>query len=290
MRRLVTMPRLDRLLLALGLSAVMANTAQATVVPAVGLDQMISDAELIVRGEVAEVEARWSDDGATIYTYVTLSGVTVIHGQLFGPLTLRFEGGEIGDQRLEVDGMPTFRKGEEEILFVRANQVAASPVVGLFQGRFKVVKGLVYDHSGDPLVGVSDGTLVKLIDDRPAQAAAGISMGSPERAAFEYVENPDRDRIEAVLVAAAAEAARNGRPARPAPGKGTGVDHAAGPGGAAVAPPSPVSGGAAVMSAPKPAALYVPRSRDTGRRLTAAAFIDAIRAAAARVTEEGAGR
>ena len=274
MRRLKPTARLPRLLLALGLSTVVAANAHATVVPAVGLDQMISDAELIVRGTVAEIEPRWSDDKSTIYTYVTFSDVSVIHGQLFGPLTLRFEGGEIGKHRLEVDGMPAFRKGEEEILFVRGNDVAASPVVGLFQGRFKVVEGRVHDHAGEPIVGVSDGTLVKLIDDRPALPAVGISMGSPSRAAFEYIENPDRDRIEAELAAAAAAALR-GRYPRTAPGKGTGVDRNTGRDDAA---PAPAVSAAAGAPAPKPAAIYVSRSQDGGQRLSAEAFLAAVRA------------
>src|SRR6185503_7609143 len=169
MHRLEHAPTVGRLLLALGLSAVLSANAQATTVPAVGLDRMVSEAELIVRGTVTDVQPRWSDEDSTIYTYVTLSDVDVIHGEHSGPLTLRFEGGEIGDHRVEVDGMPAFRKGEEEILFVRAGQAGASPVVGLFQGRFKVARGLVHDYAGTPLVGVSDGTLVKLSDDRPAE-------------------------------------------------------------------------------------------------------------------------
>jgi len=278
MRRLEPMARLHRLLLALGPSAVLAASAQATVVPAVGFGQMISEAELIVHGKVTEVEPRWSDDESTVYTYVTFSDVTVIHGRHFGPLTLRFEGGEIGEHRLEVDGMPTFRNGDEEILFVRGNEVSASPVVGLFQGRFKVVDGIVHDHAGAPLVGISGGTLVKVIADPPAEAARGISIGSPDEAAHEYVEDPDHDRVEAVLIAAAAAAATKGRYPDSAPAKGTGVDHTAGPDGAVVAPPRALLGGTAGVSAPKPAALYVTRSQDTGRRLTAGAFIDAIRA------------
>ena len=277
MRRLTPTAGLPRLLLALGLSTVVAANANATVVPAVGLDQMISDAELIVRGRVAEIEPRWSDDGSTIYTYVTFSDVSVVHGQLFGPLTLRFEGGEIGKYRLEVDGMPAFRKGEEEILFVRGNDVAASPVVGLFQGRFKVVQGRVHDHAGAPIVGISDGTLVKLIDDRPVQAAGGgISIGSAVQSVYEYVEHPDRDQVEAAL-AVAADAATKGRYPKAGPGKGTGIDHNTGR-GEAVAPPRAVSAAAAAAAAPRPAAIYVPRSQDNGQRLTAEAFLAAVRA------------
>src|SRR5262245_30214655 len=208
-----------RTLLALGFVAALAADANATMVVGVGLDQMISDAELIVRAKVAEVEPRWADDRSTIYTYVTFSDVTVIQGQLFGPLTLRFEGGQIGRYRHEVDGMPAFRKGDEEILFVRGNGVSASPVVGFFQGRFKVVAGRVYDYADTPLVGISNGALVKLVDDAPVADAGGIILGAPSKVEYEYVENPDRERIEAALVAAAAAAVKNRTP-QTAPGKG----------------------------------------------------------------------
>jgi hypothetical protein len=278
MLRLTPIARWDRLLVALALNAVLVSGAQATVVPAVGLDQMVSDADLIVRGTVSEVEPRWSEDHTTIHTYVTFTNVSVIHGQLFGPLTLRFEGGEVGKHRVEVDGMPAFRRGDEEILFVRGNDVSASPVVGLFQGRFKVVEGRVHDHAGAPIVGVSDGTLVKLIDDRPARAAGGgMSIGSPAQAVYEYAERPDVEQIEAELVAAV-EASKRGRYPKAGQGKGTGVDHTGAKDEAVAAPPRAVSGAAAATSAAKPAAIYVPLSQDNGQRLTATAFIDAIRA------------
>jgi len=276
MHRVIPTAGLRALLLAVGFSALLARGAHATIVPAVGLDEMISDAELIVRGRVAEIEPRWSDDRSTIYTYVTFSDVSVVQGQLFGPLTLRFEGGQIGGHRLEVDGMPSFRKGEEEILFIRGNGVSASPVVGLFQGRFKVVGGRVHDDAGLPLVGISNGTLVKLADDPPAAAASGISLGTAEAAPYAYVENPDRDRIEAGLIAAAAADGKAPTPGA-APGKGTGIDRD-GNHGAVSAPPRAAPGAASGMVPARPAARYVPRSQDTGQRLTADAFIAAIRA------------
>jgi hypothetical protein len=268
---------LRTLLLAAGFSAVLAASAHATIVPGVGLDQMIADAELIVRARVAEIEPRWADDRSTIYTYVTFTDVSVVRGQLFGPLTLRFEGGQVGGRRLQVDGMPAFRKGDEEILFVRGNGVSASPVLGVFQGRFKVVEGRVYDYAGTPLLGISDGTLVKLADDAPAAAQGGIRLGTAGTAEYEYTENPDRDRIEAALVAAAVADHRNRLP-RSAPNKGSGVGRGGSP-DQAVAPPVAVSAaGIRAAAAPKPDALYVTRSQDTGQRLTADAFIGVIRA------------
>jgi hypothetical protein len=273
MRRLESTPGVERLFLALGLCTLLAANAHATVVPAVGLDRMVSESELIVRGTVSDVEPRWSDEDSTIYTYVTFDQVDVIAGEHAGPLTLRFEGGQIGDHRVEVDGMPTFRKGEEEILFVRGGQRGSSPVVGLFQGRFKVAKGLVYDHEGTPLVGVDDGTLVKLADDRPAVSAGTITLGTPSRATFTYVVNPDRDRLEAAQ--RAADAAGEDPYPQAGPGKGTGIDHT--PSAAVAAPPRPAAGATAETAA-RPAASYVSRSQDNGQRLTAAAFVDAIRA------------
>ena len=104
--------------------------------------------------------------GATIYTYVTLDDLQLVHGDVAGDsVTLQFEGGRVGDDVVTVVGSPAFEVGAREFLFVRNNGAAVSPVVGFFQGRFKVVDGLIHDHAGRSVIEVRGNTLVKLAAD-----------------------------------------------------------------------------------------------------------------------------
>ena len=73
-------PRLQFLSsLAIGICVAAMTAAQATVVSEIGLDEMVSQAELIVEGTVVDVDSRWSESQTTIFTYVTLSDLRVVH-------------------------------------------------------------------------------------------------------------------------------------------------------------------------------------------------------------------
>ncbi|MCF3649703.1 hypothetical protein [Synoicihabitans lomoniglobus] len=55
-------------------------------------------------------------------------------------LTLRFLGGSVGNKTMRVDGMPTFRRGEEVVLFLHQGERQACPLVGWGNGRYNVVR------------------------------------------------------------------------------------------------------------------------------------------------------
>lgn len=180
-------------LLAIGVCAVLATRAEATVVIPLGLDELIAEAELIVEVRVAKVTSRWSENRTTIYTYVTLDIIRVVHGEVRGhTLTLRFEGGEFEGNQITVDGMPSFERGEQDVLFIQGNDLAGSPVVGLFQGRFKVVNGEIYDDTGVPIVEIRGNCFVK-VSTQPEQteqtspASIGdITSGTPDNRRHSY--------------------------------------------------------------------------------------------------------
>jgi hypothetical protein len=177
--------------------ALLANAAHATVFPLLGLDQMIEEAEQIVAGEVLKVESQWSEDRTTIYTFVTLGDLQVIHGQVEGDaLVLRFEGGEVDGFRITVHGSPSFRPGERDFLFIRGNGFAVSPLVGFVQGRFKVVDGQIYDYAGVPIVEIRGDAFVKVLE-RPsgigdstqnATPSPEITAGNPVGGIYPYRE------------------------------------------------------------------------------------------------------
>lgn len=186
--------------------ALVVTIAQATVVVEMSLDEMIAEAELIVEGTVVDVQSRYSADQKTIYTYVTLSDLRIVHGQSDGStLTLRLEGGQVGDHRITVVGMPSFVRGEREFLFIRGNGRAISPVAGFFQGRFRVINGQIHDNAGNPIVEIRAGAFVKVVNQPRTQSGSGqeppggvVSSGTPSKEIFSYRQGAgDRKKEQA---------------------------------------------------------------------------------------------
>ena len=84
-----------------------------------GLDELVSNAELIATGRVVEKECRWGERGKWIYTYVTISVGEYIKGGGEEQVTVRHLGGEVGKKGLIVGNMPRFHQGEEVLVFLR---------------------------------------------------------------------------------------------------------------------------------------------------------------------------
>lgn len=130
-----------------------------TVIPPT-FDELVARAQAIFLGEVVHRRSDWYVDSQarSIVTIVTFKVERVLKGQV-GPQTqLRFLGGSIGGLVMHVDGMPQFRVGDRDVLFVSATHNAVSPLVGFFHGRFPVVAdrvggtARVLTHDRRPLV------------------------------------------------------------------------------------------------------------------------------------------
>jgi hypothetical protein len=116
-------------------------TARATTVVPPDFEELVAEADSIHRGRVTAVEARrvQSSTGASVIkTYVTFSVDRTLKGQPQKEIVLEFLGGTIGDETLEVGGMPHFTVGAREILFVQKNGVQFCPLVRLTHGRYRV--------------------------------------------------------------------------------------------------------------------------------------------------------
>lgn len=256
------------------------GNAAATVVQAYDFDRTVDDAELIVEGTVSDIESRWSQDLTTIYTYVTLEQLKLVHGESKSDtLTLRFEGGKVGAHEVTAHGVPKFEKGTRELLFVANNGVAVSPIVGFFQGRFKIVGDKVHDFAGLPIVGLRDGALMKLTQ-RPADTARDdAESGDFETGYDQYVEHPDNEKAEAELMAALArrEADSDARAVveELATGKSNGRDNSLD--AAELAAPVVIAPGVAMQRLDKPTAIFVDASETTAEALSVDAFYALVR-------------
>src|SRR5262249_7459645 len=73
--------------------------ARAAVVVPADLGELSRDARAIVRGGVAAVEGRWTDDRRTIETLVTLEVESTLKGSSGATIQFRVPGGDLGRYR-----------------------------------------------------------------------------------------------------------------------------------------------------------------------------------------------
>lgn len=114
--------------------------ARATSVVPPSFPELVAEAQVIARGTVTSVEARRVEgtNRPLIKTFVTFAVEERIKGNPADTLTLEFLGGTVGGDTLHVSGMPEFKVGESEILFVNGNGVQFCPLVRFMHGRYHV--------------------------------------------------------------------------------------------------------------------------------------------------------
>lgn len=134
------MPRL-----VLFLFALLALTARAMSVVPPTFDELVAQADTVLRGTVTAVRAEEFDSpqGRGVRTLVTFRIERTLKSiALASPadtVTLTFLGGTVGARTLRVVGMPTFTVGQRELVFVARNGEVLCPLVGLAHGRYHIV-------------------------------------------------------------------------------------------------------------------------------------------------------
>lgn len=111
-------------------------SARATTVDPPTLRQMVDRADRIFVGEVTDVRSYRT--GASIHTDVTFRTSETVKGASSQMVLLTFLGGTVGEDTLEVAGMPRFVRGEEQVVFSMSGERLASPIIGMWHGRVRV--------------------------------------------------------------------------------------------------------------------------------------------------------
>jgi hypothetical protein len=146
-------------------------------------DETFSDlvykADIIAVGTVTGVQERWDATRQAPFTDVTFSHLTVLKGTPEGEtITLEILGGHLpnGDV-MSIAGVPQFGIGEKNVVFSAGNHRDFCPLVGIWQGRLKVLfdpqRGVetVSDNFRAPIIGVQDGVFLKATPQlSPSQA------------------------------------------------------------------------------------------------------------------------
>jgi hypothetical protein len=128
---------------------VMAPAVIATSVMSPDFAMLVNESDYIVHTVVKSVTSEWREKQGhrAIFTLVELEVVEVINGQPPQPLVLEMLGGRVGEEEMVVQGMPKFKVGEEDILFVRGNGRQFYPLTAAMHGRYPIIRdsgGLVH--------------------------------------------------------------------------------------------------------------------------------------------------
>ena len=191
-RRLPALFLLVLSLLVLGISG-----GRASTVLKVTFSQAVDRAELIAVGTVSAIEEIWDAERGLPFTDVTFSDVEILKGTApSGELTLRFLGGRLPNGlTLTISGMPRFAVKEQAVVFSSGNGVYACPLVGWWQGLYRVVfdfernDRIVADHGGrrvvafDGVVGRRDARVSSAVE-KPAAGALTLAADALTLAEF----------------------------------------------------------------------------------------------------------
>ncbi len=151
----------------------------------ISVEDLTSEADVIVIGDIKEVESRWNLGRTMINTYSTVSVEKYIKGTGSEKLTIITEGGTVGDLGVLVEDVPEFTKNETVLVFLKKAGREFS-VAGLVQGKYIVENEEVRDISGEK---TSLRDFLRRVEDAipPQDAVTQAAQASPEVSGFEMV-------------------------------------------------------------------------------------------------------
>jgi hypothetical protein len=133
------MPHRHRFLLVIACACTMfATAARATQVVHLDTRALTHESSDIVIGTVTAQKSYWNAAHTRILTDVTIQVTESLKGVPAGELTLTQLGGELDGMRYNVPGSPTFKVGEEALVFAWRDSKGTAQVDGLAQGKFEI--------------------------------------------------------------------------------------------------------------------------------------------------------
>lgn len=173
------------------LAIILVSCAHALVTIPLSLEQLTRESDVIVYGRVSGITVQ-RDSERRIYSRVELEVLEMWKGPPpQARFTLVHSGGTLGNERVQVTGMPRFAIGEELVAFTVLNPNKEGVLLSLGQGKFRIwrdpVSGLIC--AANPFHGESAPTPKKTacphppgLDHRPSQACVHESMPPESKA------------------------------------------------------------------------------------------------------------
>jgi hypothetical protein len=114
-------------------------TAEATISRAVKFDEKVDRAASIIVGRLVSQESNWDANRQRILTYSKFQVEKTLKGSAAKEITIVTPGGTVGDIAQDYVGVPRFRTGDENVVFVR-NTTLGPTVLYFDQGAYRVDK------------------------------------------------------------------------------------------------------------------------------------------------------
>jgi len=130
------MKKWDRIFMLLALA--WANSAQATTVIPMYLDDLTAESQTVVHGTVVASRTEWDENRRMIYTIYTIAPMEYMKGNLGPTFELREPGGERDGIGMSVAGVPQFSAGQEAVLFVWTDREGRHQVTAFEQGAVEI--------------------------------------------------------------------------------------------------------------------------------------------------------
>jgi hypothetical protein len=118
--------------------ALLAIAANATTLSRLRFEELVKKATAVARLRCLGVESRWQD--GEIWTETRFEVSELNKGLLPGVVSVRMLGGRVGSLHSRVEGVPTFRPGEEAYLFLWGREGEPFRVLGWSQGTFRITR------------------------------------------------------------------------------------------------------------------------------------------------------
>lgn len=179
--------RTARALCATVLLAVSALAGASTLLR-VSVDELTQRAEFVFEGEVVSVQAQRSGARGMISTFVTFNVIDTIKGSAsVESIELKFLGGNLEGERLEVNGSRIPELGERGVYFVESlTQDLINPLLGWSQGQY-----LIQTEDGvEQVTSVNARPIVSVAAPRSAAAAASGTATARSAARLRVAAEP----------------------------------------------------------------------------------------------------
>ena len=157
-------------------------SASGTTLMSLSVNSLSEQAEFVFEGEVISVEAQRSGNRGMVNTYVTFRVIDIINGDTGATdIELKFLGGSLNGEVLEVNGSRLPQLGERGIYFVESlSRDLINPLLGWSQGQYliKTVDGVESMTTVDakPIIAISP---TEVVSGSQSTQTLGASTGTP---------------------------------------------------------------------------------------------------------------
>jgi hypothetical protein len=115
------------------------------------VEDLTRGADIILIGNIVDVQSKWGLQRDKIYTYSTVSVERYLKGGTGEEnLTIISEGGRVGTLFILVEDTPTFLKDQTVLVFLKKSGKEYS-VVGLSQGEYTLKNGVLTGQKGEEI-------------------------------------------------------------------------------------------------------------------------------------------